>query len=138
MTHRNDNTTTAPYRVRLGNRWWYRCPAEIRYYSARYDRWVVVPEDRWSDGATGALDMFSRAWWIHDELCNTGHWAGGTSCDNWQASTVLSDVLREEGRALRAVGWWGATWLFGGGKCRKVGTWPRGREPTATNKRHNA
>lgn len=99
----------------------YINPKEIVYYSKRYNKYVVVPEGYPSDGATGAIDIFSNAWWVHDVLCDRGTWDDDTPCTNWQASTVLSDILREEGRYIRAVYWWPATWLFGGGKARKNG-----------------
>lgn len=99
----------------------YRCPIPILYYSKRYNKSVSVPKGYESDGATGARDINSKAWWIHDILCDKGEWLDGTLCTNWQASTVLSDVLKEEGRWFRARTWWLATWLFGGGEARKNG-----------------
>ena len=97
----------------------YLCPWKIEYHSKRYNKDVYVPEKYPSDGATGAIDIYSRSWWVHDKLCNTGTWEDGTPCTNWQASTVLCDILRSESRWLRAIYWWPMTFLFGGGKCRK-------------------
>lgn len=96
---------------------------EYRYYSPRYDKWVVVPKGYLSDGATGAMDINSMAWWVHDVLCEFGVWEDGTPVTNWQASTVLSDILFDEGRYIRATTWWPATWLFGGQKARENGMW---------------
>jgi len=101
----------------------YTNKVTIRYYSPRYKKWVIVPAGYKSDGATGAIDIYSDGWWVHDKLCDTGTWECGTLCSNLQASTVLSDILRSEGRWLRAIYWWPATWLFGGGKCRENGMW---------------
>jgi hypothetical protein len=101
----------------------YYCPKEIIYNSKRYGKTVIVPEGYESDGATGAIDIWSNAWWVHDKLCDTGKWLDGTPCTNMQASTVLSDILRSEGRWIRAIYWWPATWLFGGGKARANGMW---------------
>ena len=92
---------------------------DIYYYSERYGRSVSVPKGYKSDGATGAIDIYTESWWCHDKLCDTGMWDDGTICTNWQASTVLSDILKKEGRWLRAQYWFTFTWLFGGGKCRK-------------------
>lgn len=114
-------TRTEPYRRRIGRTWYYRCPAEIRYYSERYGEWVVVPEGRWSDGATGALDLWTRAWWVHDEICRSGRWHSGSRITNWQASAVISDILREEGRWIRACVWLVFTFLLGGGHARRNG-----------------
>jgi hypothetical protein len=91
----------------------------LRYYSKRYDKYVNVPKGYKSDGATGAIDIDSDGWWVHDKLCDTGIFDDGSRCSNKQASTVLSDILRSEGRWCRAIYWWPMTYLFGGGKCRE-------------------
>lgn len=111
------------------------CPANIWYYSERYSKWVHVPYDYPSDGATGAADVDSKGWWVHDMLCDSGTWLDRTPCTNWQASTVLSDIMKQEAsdywqeknkwkavkRYTRSLCWWPATWLFGGGKARDNG-----------------
>jgi len=99
----------------------YRCPIEIKYYSVRYDKYVTVPKNYPSDGATGGVDIFSISWWVHDKVCDTGEWDDGTKINNWQASKVLQDILRSEGRPVRAVLWFWATWLLGGGEARENG-----------------
>jgi hypothetical protein len=99
----------------------YALPYELVYRSPRYGRTVTVPAGYRSDGATGALDIWSEGWWVHDRLCDRGTWDDGTPVTNWQASRVLSDILASEGRWARAFGWRWATWLFGGGKCRANG-----------------
>jgi len=101
----------------------YELPYTITYYSERYNKSVVVPKGYKSDGATGAMDIWSEGWWVHDKLCDTGTWSDGSPCNNWQASTVLADILNEEGRWFRSKYWWVATWLFGGGKARENGLW---------------
>ncbi len=101
----------------------YICPKTISYYSERYSHRVRVPEGYESDGATGAIDIYSNGWWVHDKLCDTGRWENGDLCTNLQASTVLSDILKSEGRWFRARTWFAATWLFGGGEARKNGMW---------------
>ncbi len=79
---------------------------EIVYYSKRYNKFITVPFNYPSDGATGAIDIDSDSWWVHDKLCDTGKFDDGTPCTNFQASTVLSDILRSEGRWCRAIYWW--------------------------------
>jgi hypothetical protein len=93
------------------------------YYSERYNRCVTVPYLYPSDGATGAFDIDSMAWWVHDVLCDRGTWDDKTKLSNWQASCVLSDILYSEGRWLRTWRWLFATFLFGGGKARENGLW---------------
>lgn len=97
----------------------YTLKYPIFYRSERYQKNVFVPKGYKSDGATGAMDIWSEGWWVHDRLCDTGKWEDGTPCTNWQASTVLSDILKSEGRWVRARYWFLATLLFGGGKCRE-------------------
>lgn len=97
----------------------YNCPYTINYYSERYGKSVTVTKGYPSDGATGALDIWSEGWWVHDVLCDRGTWDDGTPCTNWQASTILSDILKAEGRKYRAIYWKYMTFLFGGGKCRQ-------------------
>lgn len=99
----------------------YRLNETIVYRSPRYGKTITIPSGRISDGATGAMDITSRGWWIHDELCRQGMWDDGTKLTNWQCSQVLQDVLESEGRYWQAKRWFYATWLFGGGKARKNG-----------------
>jgi hypothetical protein len=96
---------------------------EICYFSHRYQKTVTVPVGYESDGATGAIDIYTHSWWVHDKLCDTGVFDDGTLCNNWQASQVLSDILQKEGRWIRAQYWFTFTWLFGGGKARDNGMW---------------
>lgn len=99
----------------------YYCPKEIVYESPRYKKTVTVPEGYPSDGATGAIDIYSDSWWVHDVLCDRGTFDDGTPCTNWQASQVLQDILKKEGRWFRSKYWFWFTWLFGGGKARDNG-----------------
>jgi len=101
----------------------YKCPYQIDYYSERYDKAVTVPKGYQSDGATGALDIFSESWWVHDVLCDRGTWDDGTPVNNWEASRVIADILKSEGRWLRSKYWFWATWFMGGGKARENGMW---------------
>ena len=89
--------------------------APIKYYSVRYMRWVCIPAGYESDGASGpAQDVCSVSWWVHDYMCETQRWADGVYCSGWQRSTVLRDILLEEGRWFRAHTWWAATF---GNEC---------------------
>lgn len=93
----------------------------LTYYSRRYSKRISVPKGYKSDGATGAIDIDSDGWWVHDKLCDTGKFDDGTPCTNWQASMILKDILKSEGRWFRARSWFVMTYLFGGGKARDNG-----------------
>ncbi|MBV5330605.1 MAG: hypothetical protein JZU65_23740 [Chlorobium sp.] len=99
----------------------YQLDETIVYYSPRYRKTITVPAGYISDGATGAMDIASRAWFIHDALCQFGAWDDGTKLSNWQCSQVLQDVLTDEGRYWQSKRWFWATFLFGGGQARKNG-----------------
>ena len=99
----------------------YTLNEAITYTSPRYGKTITCPAGMVSDGATGAMDITSRGWWIHDQLCNLGRWDDGTPLSNWQCSRVLQDVLKSEGRYWQSKRWFWATWLAGGGKARKNG-----------------
>ena len=105
----------------LGDGMKYTLLENVLYYSKRYNNLVALNIGYRSDGATGALDIESLAWWIHDKLCVDGCWLDGTKITNWQCSTVLSDILKEEGRWARSRYWFLLTFALGGGECRKNG-----------------
>ena len=85
---------------------------DIIYYSETYDKTITVEKGRKSDGATGAFDIWSEAWWVHDKLCEESRWDDGTPCTNYQASQVLGDILKKEGRWMRSFYWRWATFFF--------------------------
>jgi hypothetical protein len=95
--------------------------AVIKYWSKRYKKFVTVPLNYLSDGATFACDIYSDGWWVHDKICDTGMFDDGTRCTNWQASCILGDILRSEGRWARARYWKWFTFAAGGGKARDNG-----------------
>lgn len=105
----------------------YICLEDYTYYSKRYKKYRTVKKGEYSDGATGAPDGKRRArgWWIHDMLCRYGCWDDGSKCSNWQASTVLYDILREDGCTFIAPYWRFATFLLGGGAARDKKTYTR-------------
>lgn len=100
----------------------YRLTKPFTYYSPRYKKHVTVDPDMY-DGATGASDINTAGWWVHDQLCKTGKWDDGTPINNWECSQVLQDILKSENRWFRARTWFWATWIFGGDKARKNGMW---------------
>lgn len=100
----------------------YVCIHPLTYTSPRYCKSVTVNAGFISDGATGAIDIDSDAWWIHDVLCERGTWDDKSPVTNWQASMVLSDILKEEGHHWRTYTWKWMTYFFGG---TKLSTWWR-------------
>jgi len=113
---------------------YYTAQRKRVYISKRYGMMTItVPKGYQSDGASGAIDIHSDSWWIHDWIC--GNWSGvgpkpvggqfdsGHLINNKMASQILSDILRSEGRWLRAQYWYTFTWLFGGGAARRNGMW---------------
>ena len=104
----------------------YLLQEDISYYSKRYDKYVHCVEGDESDGATGAFDIKSASWWIHDQLCKTGMFSDGTLCSNLQASMIIYDILCAEGRWFRARTWMISTFAIGGGEARKNGLFKTG------------
>lgn len=103
----------------------YILEKEIVYYSPRYNRTITVPVGFGSDGATGAFDIDSESWWVHDKLCKECVWDDGTFATNWQASWVLSDILYNEGRWARAFYWGWTTFIAGCKNCQQNGMFRR-------------
>lgn len=111
----------------------YTLDKTIVYHSGRYNKTVTVPKGFVSDGATYALDICPKSWYVHDWMC--GSWLGrgplprggvfddGSKMTNWQCSKIFSDILKEEGYLLIPHTRFWATWLFGGGKARDNGMW---------------
>lgn len=94
---------------------------EIRYYSRRYKKRITVPTDYRSDGASGAMDIISNAWWVHDWICDGGVWDDGTKVTAWQGSNIIADILDGERRIFRAVYWKYSTFFLGQKLLRKNG-----------------
>ena len=99
----------------------YETTDDYVYWSPRYRKFIFIKPGFYSDGATGAIDIDTIAWWVHDYICRYGVWNDGTPITNWQASSILSDILRKEGFWFRSYTWWIATWLCGGGAARRNG-----------------
>ena len=100
----------------------YQVMRDKDYFSKRYQKHLKIKaSDKPYDGASGAMDIDSFGWLFHDVACRDGCFSDGTPCTNWQASKILSDILKSEGRWFRSRSWFAATWLFGGGKARDNG-----------------
>ena len=82
---------------------------------------ITAAEGYRSDGATWAYDLNSKSWWFHDYLCDFGIFDDGSKCTNWQASMIIYDILKSEGKWFRARTWFLGTLIGGGGECRKNG-----------------
>jgi hypothetical protein len=97
---------------------WYILDEQIVWYDKKLDKRITVPVGYISDGASGAIDIRSKGWWVHDWLCD-GHgfdkdYNGGGECSNWHASRILSGILWSEKRPVRSWRWRWATFFFGG------------------------
>lgn len=84
---------------------------DYTYFSDRYGKRVMLKKGYRSDGATGAFDINSAAWWVHDKLCEDMAWTDGSPASRWQGSRVCSDILKAEGYWMRAFTWKYATML---------------------------
>ena len=102
------------YAVEHANgKWVYILLEPIRYFSQRYQKWVTVEDGYRSDGASGpAPDLAGWSWWVHDKVCDTGRFDDGSPCTSRQGSMILYDILRAEGRPVRAVTWGLATFVW--------------------------
>lgn len=88
--------------------------APIVYHSQRFRKTITVEAGFKSDGASGpAPDLSGIGWWVHDKLCTTFAWDDGTPCSVLDSSLVLHDILKEEGRPIRARTWFVATLIYG-------------------------
>ena len=67
----------------------YVCTETFVYKSKRYGKTVTVHEGQVRDGASGAIDIESDAWWVHDELCANGVFDDGSKVSRTQAAAVL-------------------------------------------------
>lgn len=92
----------------------YRLLSDIVYTSHRYGgKTVTCFAGENFDGATGATDIVSKSWFVHDKVCKTHKWDDGTECTNLQRSYILHDILMKEGRWFRAHSWFIATYAWG-------------------------
>ncbi len=112
-----------PIKVLFGGRG-YEVTKTVSYHSPRYHRDITAPEGMVYDGATGVPDIMSVGSLYHDVLCLRGAWDDGTPVSNWQASMVLYDIMKKEGRGGRSRFWkWGTVIL------RPLSNWVEGFIP---------
>ena len=102
---------------------YYKVIKEYAYFSKRYNKRVVAKVGFDTDGATSALDINSFSWLVHDVLCDYAKFEDGSPCTNWQASQVLQDILKAEGKWFRARTWFWSTWFLGGKKIKSTNGW---------------
>ena len=91
------------------------------YLSKRYNRTITVYANFKSDGATGAIDVDARAFFVHDQICTSPFWDSYEPVTAWQAARVLSDILKEDGHWVRSYTWLVTTFLFGCERARANG-----------------
>jgi hypothetical protein len=91
---------------------WYRLLSDVQYISHRFNKTKTLPKGYVSDGATGAEDIVSKSWFVHDKLCEDMKWDDGSYCSPLQSSYVLHDILMKENRWVRAKVWFLFTFVF--------------------------
>lgn len=89
----------------------YLLKESLYWFSSRYKKAITIVAPFKSDGATGAIDIVSLAWWVHDWLCVHRKFDDDTVCTPLMASLCLYDILKAEGRWIRAPFWFIATYL---------------------------
>lgn len=95
--------------IKSRERYMYVALEHYTYFSIRFGKKVTITPEFISDGATGAPDIPSMSWWVHDALCDWKHWDDGTSCSVLDSSLVIYDILKAEGRYVRAPLWFMGT-----------------------------
>ncbi len=98
---------------------WYILLEKLIWLDKATDKFITVPKYFISDGASGAIDIKSKGWWIHDWLCEENGYDDGTYCNNWNASRILSGILFSERRPFRSLYWRVSTFILGGKHLRK-------------------
>ena len=98
----------------------YKLEEDVIYYSERYKGTILAKAGIY-DGATGAVDILSLAWVIHDQICNEPFFSDGRKITAWMAASILSDILKQEKRWFRSFTWKYMTFFLGCNKTRKNG-----------------
>lgn len=93
------------------------------HHRGKHGRIKTIPRRRQSDGATFAYDLCAEAFFTHDEFCKDPYWEDGTPVSNWEASWEYRRILERYGYPLRGVIRHYCTFLFGGGRIRKLNGW---------------
>jgi hypothetical protein len=84
------------------------------FYSERFNEWIHLEQGMFSDGATGAMDIYSASWWVHDKITEHDkcYFRSGAPISNHAASLILGDILRSEGHHWRSFSWFVSTWVY--------------------------
>jgi len=90
----------------------YVVQGDYKYCSPRYCKSIALCNGEFSDGASGALDIDSNAWLVHDVIFKYKIWEDGTYITRTQCAMVLHDILKSEGYYVRAKTWLVATYLY--------------------------
>lgn len=89
----------------------YFCPVKLVYEA--HGHTFTTPKGYPSDGATGAIDIYSMGWFAHDRACDVGEWDDGWPMHPSEASEMLGWYLKQEGRHIRDGLWKRMTFWFG-------------------------
>ena len=100
-----------PIRIFYGGKG-YEVTRTVHYHSPRYNKDVTAPRGMVYDGATGVPDIQSAGPLFHDVLCLRGTWDDGTPCSNLEASWVIHDIMKKEGRWGRSRTWFAGTLIL--------------------------
>ncbi|MFA5026409.1 MAG: hypothetical protein WC713_00905 [Candidatus Methylomirabilota bacterium] len=130
-----------PIRVLYGGKG-YEVLATMRYWSPRYKKWITAPWKMIYDGSTGVPDLLTAGPVYHDVVCHWKSFDDGTPCSNLQASFIIHDVMKDEGRWGRCKGYFVGTLIgrpisnfFGSlafwSKKKSGVTWPKTPEGDA-------
>ncbi len=118
-----------PIRILYGGKGYEVLRTET-YHSPRFKKNVTAPRGMIYDGATGVPDIQSAGPLFHDVLCLRGAWDDGAPCSNWQASCVIYDIMKKEGRWFRCHSWFVGTLVL-----RPLSNWIEGLIPFHSHKK---
>ena len=121
----------------LGRHYWISSENHIKlfpkekYYTKERDfvfHWkhgktITIPAFMYSDGATCAKDLIPLAWFVHDRICVYPYFDDGSPISNLKASWIYRSILSWNGKGVRARIRLLATFLFGGGKVKRLNGW---------------
>ncbi len=101
----------------------YKTLENFKYTDPKTDKDIFIPKGRESDGATKAIDIYGAGWWVHDEICKRPRFVDGTPITAWTAARILSDILKANGRPIRAIYWRWFTFFIGCRETHKQNGW---------------
>jgi len=97
----------------------YFCPIDLIYH--KDGKAFTTPKGYPSDGASGAIDIYSYSWFAHDRACDVGAWDDGSPMTPKEASEMIAWYLKKEGRSFRSWYWKHATHKLGPKKLGVMG-----------------